>query len=62
MTSEKYRIATHFVGTQGATLALYRTAIRLLGLMLPDPSARYLNPLIKIVLAFGAGLMIAALL
>jgi hypothetical protein len=30
--------------------------------MLPDPSARYLNPILKIVLAFGAGLMIAALL
>ena len=47
---------------QGATLALYRTAIRLPGLMVPDPSERYLNPILKIVLAFGAGLMIAALL
>jgi hypothetical protein len=30
--------------------------------MLPDPSYRYLNPLLKIALAFGAGLAIAALL
>ena len=27
-----------------------------------DPSFRYLNPLLKILLAFGAGLAIAALL
>ena len=39
-----------------------RTAIRLTGLMFSDPSGRYLNPVIKIALAFGAGLMIAALL
>ena len=50
------------LGMIGATLALYRTAIRLVGFMVPDPSSRYLNPLIKIVLAFGAGLMLAALL
>jgi hypothetical protein len=30
--------------------------------MSPDPSARYYNPLLKIALALGAGLMIAALL
>lgn len=30
--------------------------------MLPDPSFRYLNPLLKIALALGAGLAICALL
>jgi hypothetical protein len=43
-------------------LALYRTAISSTTAMPPDPSARYYNPLLKIALAFGAGLMIAALL
>jgi hypothetical protein len=30
--------------------------------MIFDPSSRYLNPVMKILLAFGAGLAIAALL
>lgn len=31
-------------------------------IMIPDPSSVYLNPVFKILLAFGAGLAICALL